>query len=193
MLSESLVLSIIIGKIRGFRIRNLEAIRIEKWWLVVFSVGLEVLASILLKRESLNHLREIINNYYLYIHILVYALLFMFLKYNISLRGFKSVFLGSILNFIVIIVNKGFMPVDTSVAEAMGYHESTKLLMSGKIAGHTLMLKNTPLWFLGDIINIPPPYPFPQTISIGDIFISLGVFIFIQYGMKETRPIKNAT
>jgi hypothetical protein len=60
------------------------------------------------------------------------------------------------------------------------------MLKDGYIAGHSVLIKGkTNLWLLGDIINIPPPYPFPQTISIGDIFIALGAFLFIQNNMKK--------
>lgn len=38
---------------------------------------------------------------------------------------------------------------------------------------------------LGDIIHIPPPYPFPKTISLGDVVIGIGMGMLIVPQMKK--------
>lgn len=185
MLAESLVLSIVLGKVRGFKIKALENVCLNKWYLVFLSFLLETLSSLILKNNILP-LATVIRNNYFYIHLVIYILLFMFIFSNLSYKSLLIVLIGSLLNFLVIMINKGFMPVSTTMAKSLGFVKGIELLDSGRIAGHMIMVKEiTPLWFLGDVINIPPPYPFPQSISIGDIFISLGVFIFIQNEMKK--------
>ncbi len=186
MLVESLISSIVIGKIRGLKIRTLENVHLHKWWLVFISFLLEAISSLIL-RNDIEPFNIFIKNNYFYIHLLVYILLFAFIISNLSYKSFYIILLGSILNFSVIMANKGFMPVSTTMAESMGFEKTIELLETGRIAGHMIMFKaSTPLWILGDIINIPPPYPFPQSISIGDLFISLGAFLFIQNQMKKT-------
>lgn len=184
MLAESLILSIIIGKLRGLNVSSLEKVSINKLWLIIFSVLIEITSSIVLK-NNIKPISELIINNYFFIHLLIYMSLFLFFISNTSYKSFYIVGLGSLLNFMVIMANKGFMPVSISMGKSMGFQKTISTLEAGRIAGHTIMVPGkTPLWFLGDIINIPPPYPFPQTISIGDVFLILGAFMFIQNQMK---------
>lgn len=46
--------------------------------------------------------------------------------------------------------------------------------------GHTLLVAETKMKFLSDIIFIGPPYPLPKILSLGDLFLIVGVFWFIQ-------------
>ena len=55
---------------------------------------------------------------------------------------------------------------------------------------HEAMTEDTRLPFLGDIIRIPPPYPLPKILSIGDIFLIVGVFVFFQEGMTSKKRSK---
>jgi hypothetical protein len=34
-------------------------------------------------------------------------------------------------------------------------------------------------WILGDILVIPEPFPWPTAMSIGDVLLAVGVFLFI--------------
>ena len=45
---------------------------------------------------------------------------------------------------------------------------------------HMGINKNTKFKYLADIILIPKPYPLPKIISIGDIFLMSGIFMFFQ-------------
>jgi hypothetical protein len=47
------------------------------------------------------------------------------------------------------------------------------------------------LWFLGDIIPLPSPYPLKKVISIGDVLINVGGFIFIWKTMFLIKREKN--
>jgi uncharacterized membrane protein len=40
-------------------------------------------------------------------------------------------------------------------------------------------------WILGDILVIPEPFPWPTALSIGDICLAVGVFLFV---LQITRP-----
>lgn len=184
MLAESIFLSILIGKFRKYKIRNLEKIHFDKIYFTFLAFSIELISIIILKFD-IQPYSSYINNNYIFIHIFIYLFLFIFFAYNFEYKLLRIMLVGIILNFIVIISNNGFMPVSIDMALTNGFTESVNLLKAGKIAGHTLLVKETTnLWFLGDIINIPPPYPFPQTISIGDILIDLGIFLFIQDKMK---------
>ncbi|WP_094548988.1 DUF5317 family protein [Petroclostridium xylanilyticum] len=64
------------------------------------------------------------------------------------------------------------------------------MLKSQMVITHTLITSSTRLSILADIIAIPKPYPLPKVLSIGDIFIAFGVFVFIQEAMLSRRLIE---
>jgi hypothetical protein len=185
MLAESIFFSIITGKLRGKKIKTLEKVKIDRIYLVFISFLIEFISSLIIKNNIKPFSLFLSDNYFI-VHIVIYIFLFIFVLFNRNHRGFLIILIGIILNFIVITANKGYMPVNIDMAVAKGFNEGINMLKDGYIAGHSVLIKGkTNLWLLGDIINIPPPYPFPQTISIGDIFIALGAFLFIQNNMKK--------
>lgn len=186
MLAESVILSIFVGIFKGKKFKSLENIQINKFWLILLSFLIEFICGFLIKND-IRPFSQFIGENYFFIHTLVYILLFICFVFNLKSKSLIIVLIGVILNFIVIASNSGFMPVSTDMALSNGFNESIQLLTEGKATGHAVLVKGeTRFWFLADIINIPPPYPFPQTISIGDIFISIGIFLFIQLGMKKS-------
>ncbi|WP_432405923.1 DUF5317 domain-containing protein [Wukongibacter sp. M2B1] len=185
MLAESVIVSVILAVLRGKKFRSLENIKINNFWLILLSFSIEFF-SVLIIKNDIRPLSFFISKNYLIIQFLIYSLLFIFFAYNIRSKALMIVCFGVLLNFIVIAANNGFMPVSVDTALAKGFTQSITKLSEGKIAGHSILIKgDTNLWFLADIINIPPPYPFPQTISIGDIFMAIGTFSFIQVNMKK--------
>lgn len=116
-----------------------------------------------------------------WLQIVAYVFFLYALWLNWSSLGIKFLGLGSLLNFVVIAANGGRMPVSAeAIARAGG---------SGTPSGtHMLVTENTHLWFLADVIALPRISPMAQIISVGDIFIVLGVFIFIQHQMVRKEP-----
>ncbi|MFB0545406.1 MAG: DUF5317 domain-containing protein [Anaerolineae bacterium] len=111
--------------------------------------------------------------------LLSYALLFVFIWYNRHLPGMKVIALGVFLNFLVLVANGGFMPI---APEAL-----TRLGRSGELGIHDDCSKDIPmsrdetrLWLLSDIFVFPPPFPLPTAVSLGDVLLALGAFIFSQ-------------
>ncbi|WP_432662049.1 DUF5317 domain-containing protein [Wukongibacter baidiensis] len=185
MLAESVVISVIVAVLRGKKFRSIENIEINKFWLILLSFSIEFI-SVLIIKNDIRPLSLFFSKNYLIIQILVYLFLFIFFVYNVKSKTLMIVCFGVFLNFVVIAANNGFMPVSIDTALTNGFTESVAMLSEGKIAGHAVLIKGEAnLWLLADIINIPPPYPFPQTISIGDIFMAIGTFLFIQVNMKK--------
>jgi hypothetical protein len=96
--------------------------------------------------------------------------------------GFLLILIGVFLNFLVMALNGGRMPVSLDAASVLdpGYIE---VLKESLYAKHTMLTSSTYLGFLGDVIPISDPYPRTQIISIGDIIMNIGIFFFIQYLM----------
>jgi hypothetical protein len=75
------------------------------------------------------------------------------------------------------------MPVDISSVDPIIYQEKIAILQSGRDLVHTVLDETTTFGFLGDVIHLEKPYPLPKTLSIGDVFMMIGVFTFIQRKM----------
>ena len=184
MIIETMLLSLLVGKIRGGKIRNLENLYIDGWYLFVLSFSIEIISLLIITRGD-GALSKLLEESFFYIHILIYSILIIGLSMNWSSIGLRIVLFGSILNFLPMLFNNGKMPV---LLEALKYSKLTDqitLLEEGRIMTHALATGNTKLIILGDIIPIGKPYIFPKIISLGDLLIALGLFILIQMHIKS--------
>jgi len=120
-----------------------------------------------------------------YLHILSYLLLLVAMWYNWHIREMRIIGLGILINFIVILANGGQMPVSVDALLKAHLKDFLQLLSSKTYVIHTILGENTHLKFLADIIPLPPPYPRPRVLNIGDIIMAVGLFILIQRSMVQ--------
>jgi hypothetical protein len=124
-----------------------------------------------------------------------HILLLVVVWQNRHLAGVKLIGLGLLLNFLVMVVNGGFMPITPGTLEQIGYDSNATQLETGYIVGRTKNVVAEPgdarLWFLSDIMVIPKPFPIPAALSVGDVLIVTGVFWFLRKSMlrREARAI----
>ncbi|OGO77284.1 MAG: hypothetical protein A2Y23_02590 [Clostridiales bacterium GWB2_37_7] len=182
MIIESVGTSLIVGKLRKGRFSYLKDAEIYKWYLIVSAFLIEFIAVILSNKGY-----QLISNNIFSIHFISYSLLFIGIYFNISRLSFKLIMLGTFLNFIVIMLNGGQMPVSQDAMIKAGLAEDLNALINGEIITHTIIVKDTVLKFLGDIFILPKPYPRPKVFSIGDVFLALGIFVYIQEIMVKKR------
>lgn len=175
MLIESVGTSIVVGKLRGGSFSNMKDGNIEKWYLFITAFAVEF-ATVYLASKGFAFFRENI----LYIHFLSYLLLFIGIYFNRGSMGFKIVFIGVLLNFIVIMANGGQMPVSGEAMTNIGLIDNMHAIRDGEIITHALINNQTLFKYLGDIFVLGKPYPRPKIFSIGDIFMALGIFMYIQ-------------
>ncbi len=157
-------------------------------WLPLLFVGflVELIAVQLIKGTHYNSVIALT----FYIQIIIYACLFSFVLKNV--KYYKTIVVlgfGFLLNAIVIFANNSRMPVDTAMAINCGFTESLKLLNKGLIFGHQTMTSAVNLPFLADVISIYPPYPRPQTLSIGDIIIDIGLILLTIEQIRTARKV----
>lgn len=187
MLIESVATSLVVGKARGGKFKNLGEINLKKYYLFIIGFGLEFL-SVYLNKQDLGVFNEILNKYFIIIHSISYALVFIGLIYNFDKKSIVIVFIGTLLNYIVIVANGGHMPVSESGLSYLGMEQTMSDIKNNLIITHTIMTEKTSLFFLGDVIPTPKFYPFEKMISIGDVFLGIGVFILIHNTMlKKTQ------
>ncbi len=193
MIFETMILSLIIGKIRGGKIQNLNQLHIKAWYLFIISILIKTLSLLIISRFD-NKLSSFVIDYFKYIHVFIYLLLIIGLTVNWKTLSLRMILVGTILNFLPILFNKGTMPVSLDALKYAGQYNQIVLLEKNRIITHSLFNKSTKLKYLGDLIPISKPYVFPKIISIGDLIIALGVFILIQSYIKINRQevkIKN--
>ena len=194
MLVETLGTAVAVGKLRGGKVLNLSEISIKYWEWMVASGLIEGIAAYIRKAE-IEPIWRLVDQHIFWIHLLTYSLLFCSILVNRKEKGFVWILLGVFLNFLVIMANEGRMPVDISNINQELYPATIALLENGKDLTHGLMTEHTRLKFLGDIIHLQKPYPLPKSLSIGDLWMMLGIFIFIQDKMvvnsgKEQNKIR---
>lgn len=178
MVVDGIILSVVIGIFRKGNFSFLTK-PIFKWgWIFPFLLFIQVLTFTFQNR--IQGIGELSN----YIFLFVYITGLFFLWINRQHIGLKIVFVGVFLNFVVMALNSGRMPVSEEASLILDpmYIDSIKDGLYGK---HALLTESTRLAFLSDIIPITSPYPRDQVISIGDVIMNIGIFYFIQHQMLK--------
>ena len=105
--------------------------------------------------------------------------LFIFAILNIKNISFLPILTGFLANFLVIILNGGFMPISPNTINRLIPAGTQVFWTVGERLGTgkdiVLLEKDTTLRFLSDCLVTPRWLNFPVAFSIGDVLISLGV------------------
>lgn len=171
----SILLAILVLKIRKrhFDFSKVK-IQIKGYKVLIIMAVIEITAQFLFKQFNSNNFLKFLS-----LSWLIYFAILYVTALNIKKSYMMLFFIGTLLNFIAIASNDFKMPV--LVSEVLSDIETKKMyLLTGQDLIHSLLTSDTKFKFLCDIITIPPPYPFPKTISIGDVFLLSGIFAFWQ-------------
>lgn len=180
MVYDGILLALVIGFLRGGSLKGFADIKFKMGW--VFPALLLFQFFIFYFQNKIPWIGEISN--FSFIAIYIIGLVFLWLNRHHSY--FKFIFFGVLLNFIVMALNGGRMPVSYEAALLLDpyYLETTKNSLYAK---HAIMSDSTVFSFLGDIIPLRPPYPREQIISIGDVIMNIGAFLSIQSIMVHKK------
>lgn len=183
MIFEGLVVGMIIGKLRGGKLKNLGKFMFKSSFLLVFSLLLQLGASILISIGN----QKVIDNR-MVIYIVAYIMLFIVLFFNLERGAVWLILIGSIANFAAIVINGGSMPIDISILEKMGFDNMLQSIQIGALPNYISISEANPLTiYLAKRFATPEWYPFKQIFSIGDIGISLGLLLLTQGIMQINR------
>jgi hypothetical protein len=109
---------------------------------------------------------------------------------NRKLPGFKLFSLGMFMNFLVIASNGGRMPVSSKALEEANLSHYIAILESG-YKKHQLMNESTIFPYLGDVIPLHLPYALMNmVVSVGDLFVTLGMCLFFILTLTEGKLFK---
>lgn len=108
---------------------------------------------------------------------------------NLKVAGVPCIFLGGLSNFLAIAANGGRMPVEAALLARSRGIDYVKALADGRITSNSsLASSHTQLRWLTDQFLIPPPWPLPTVLSVGDLLIAAGVVWLIATAMRGQRP-----
>jgi Family of unknown function (DUF5317) len=151
-----LAVSVIVGLLRGGKLRNLTEIRVRAWWLLLVGFGAQLGAGFFPSSRHSLAVGLVLASY-------IPLLLFVWLA------G-----IGVLMNFTVIALNGG-MPVLPVAVELAG--GSGEIVLDAK---HVLLDETTRLPFLADIIPLPG-----SVVSLGDVFLAIGVGVFLEDQLRR--------
>ncbi|MCT8137706.1 DUF5317 domain-containing protein [Anaerobacillus sp. CMMVII] len=182
MVFDGILISLIVGFLRKGNLLGIANLKLNAGF--VFPLLLAIQLSIYVFQSRFEFLTLISG--YLFIAVYLFGMYFLWL--NRHHHGFILIFAGVFLNFLVMALNGGRMPVSMEAALVLDPHY-IDVLKNSVYGKHTLLTESTRLAFLGDVIPITSPYPKSQVISIGDVFMNIGVFFFIQHLMLSHKKI----
>jgi hypothetical protein len=186
MVFDGIIISLIVGFLRKGNLRALSHLKLKWGW--VFPVLLLTQIFVFTFQNDIPFLGQASDSIYIVVYIVGLVFLFM----NRHHKGFNLIWIGVFLNFIVMVVNGGRMPVSVEASAVLdpGYIQALKDGLYGK---HAILTEATKLGFLGDIIPLSDPYPRTQIISIGDVIMNIGIFFFIQNLMVKSSQTDETT
>ncbi|MGV2939720.1 DUF5317 domain-containing protein [Mesobacillus sp. LC4] len=178
MVFDGIVISFIIALFRKGNLRGLSDLKLKAGW--IFPLLLIIQFVVYYFQNDYRILGQFSGT----IFMAVYLLGMLFLFFNRQYKGFNIILIGVFLNFLVMALNGGRMPVSAEAAAVLDPN-FIQALKDGLYAKHALLDSTTKLGMLGDIIPLTDPYPRTQVISIGDVIMNIGIFLFIQCLMVE--------
>ena len=180
LLLYSIAAGLLIGRLLGGRVRNLERVRFAWWQLAL--VGL--LVQLVLFADPIQaRIGAAGPPIYVASTLAVLAALLR----NVRYPGLAVLAVGAVLNLVPIIANGGYMPSSPEVWQEL---TGSPTLPVEHYSNVVLIGPTTAFPFLGDIFTFPRPLPMATAFSLGDAVIAVGAVIFLVHAMRE--PAKPA-
>lgn len=180
MFLEAVVLGILVGLVRKGSLDNLKTVRFQGAFLILLSCLIQGLPFVL------NGWKLAENKFFLSTPIAV-GLLFIVLFLNFKKRGIALITIGTGFNFAAILLNNMKMPISFEGLYYAGFKHMIDPIKMGEVVNY---IGYKSAWgfsgYLGKIIPLPSAYMFSKVLSVGDILITIGVFILVQNSMKRS-------
>jgi hypothetical protein len=175
LLLYSIAAGLLLGRLAGGRVRNLERVRFAWWQLALAGLAVQLFLFADVVQERVGAEGPVI-------YVLSTVVVLAALLRNARLPGLPILAVGAILNLVVVVANGGYMPSSpdawlelTGVAAIPVAHYSNVVLIG----------PDTLLPFLGDVFVFPRSLPMATAFSVGDAIIALGAIVFLVTAMRR--------
>ncbi len=175
LLLYSIAAGLIIGRILGGRVRNLEHVHFVWWQLALAGLFVQLVL-------FAGPVEERIGSEGSLIYVLSTLAVLVALLRNLRLPGLAIIAIGAILNLIPVLANGGAMP---SAPEAWLQLTGVAALPVTHFSNTVLIGPDTLFPFLGDVFVFPRPLPMANVFSIGDAVIAVGAVVFLARAMRS--------
>jgi hypothetical protein len=176
-----IAIALVVGRARGGRIRDIIDYPFRGSALFLWSLLLQLALGTAYAETQpwLRPFAPIVN-------LASMGLLLWAIALNWRLAATRPIALGVSANLLVIFANGGRMPVSPEALRAVGMPASrVAYLAAGRSLTHRMMGEATALSWLGDWLYFPPPVARSPVFSVGDVLLSLGIFLLIHEIMGQ--------
>jgi hypothetical protein len=178
MFIEAIIVGLIIAYFRGGRLDNFNYLDIKGWYLIIIGLMFQLTPIFISGYTFLT-----------YLQLFGIIMILMAVLVNIKLKGFWLIMLGGVLNLLAVLVHDFKMPVNLIFQMETRFNSFIDTIIEGNVINYTVFESTTWTGLLGKILATPNWYPFPKLLSVGDIFITVGLFFFI-YGELKSRQYR---
>lgn len=178
LLLYAIAAGLILGRLTGGRLRNLERVRFGWWQLALGGLLVQLVL-------FYDPVQERVGAEGPVIYVLSTLAVLVALLRNLRLPGLSILAVGAVLNLVVILANGGYMP---SSPEAWAQLTGAAALPVSHYSNVVLIGPGTLLPFLGDVFVPPALLPMATPFSVGDALIAVGAVVFLVHAMR--RPAR---
>lgn len=175
LLIYSIALGLILGRLAGGRVQNLEHVRFAWWGLALAGFGVQL---VLFAAPVASRIGDAGPAIYVGSTLVVMAVLLR----NVRLPGFAILAFGATLNLLAVMANGGAMPSSPDAWLALN---GVAALPVAHFSNSVLIGPDTLFPFLGDVFVWPRPLPLANVFSIGDAIIAVGAVVFLVTAMRQ--------
>lgn len=174
---ETVILALIFAKIKGYKLKPF----FKSWTvypiLIFEAMYLFFQINVFMGNYEFINFAHWFKEVYMYLFLIP---IFWYKEYIPALIGSVFIFVGTLLNHLVMSVNGGKMPAFPSLSYITGYIEPNTFSKINDI--HMLGTANVKLKFLSDILDIGY-----SVLSVGDVLVRVFVLIIIYTTVKKTN------
>ncbi len=183
LLLYSIAAGLILGRLLGGRLQNLEHVRFIWWQLALAGLAVQLLL-------FADPIQQRVGEEGPFIYVVSTVAVLIALLRNLRLPGLAVIAAGAVLNLIPILANGGYMPSSPEI-----WRELTGVAAVPVDYYSNIRLIGPETWFpfLGDIFLFPRPLPMATAFSLGDAVIAVGAVIFLASAMRSPVPTTDVT
>jgi hypothetical protein len=176
LLLYSIAAGLLLGRLLGGRVRNLEQVHFVWWQLALTGLFVQLVL-------FADPIQQRVGAEGPVIYVVSTLAVLVALLRNLRQPGLAVIAVGAVLNLIPILANGGYMPSSPDVWREL---TGSPTLPVEHYSNVVLIGPSTAFPFLGDIFAFPRPLPMATAFSLGDAVIAVGAVIFLVHAMRRS-------